>query len=72
MTEEVKVWEYRVRKFGSFWSGVNEAEVEEHLNQWGQDGWEVVSAVSFENVNKLTIVARRPLTDRTRRSRTMP
>ena len=72
MPEETQAWEYRVQNFGTFWSGIKENEVEQALNEWGQDGWEVVSSVGFENSNKITVIAKRPLSDRIRRRRTLP
>jgi hypothetical protein len=72
MPEETQAWEYRVEKFGTFWSGIKENEVEQALNEWGQDGWEVVSSVGFENSNKITVIAKRLLSDHIRRRRTLP
>ena len=72
MPEETRQWEYRVQKIGSIWSGVKPEEMEEMLNQWGLEGWEVVSAVGFENTNKITVIATRALSERIRRQRSMP
>lgn len=71
MTENVQ-WEYRVETFGSFWRGVEDAELEAILNRWGEEGWEVVGFRTVENSNRAQIIARRPLTRRERRRRTMP
>ncbi|HEY3311162.1 MAG TPA: DUF4177 domain-containing protein [Anaerolineales bacterium] len=72
MSNEFQAWEYRVQKFGSIWTGTREAELEKILNEWGQEGWEVVSSAGLESGNKITVIAKRPLSDRVRRSRSMP
>ena len=72
MYEEIKNWEYRVQSVGGFFSGVKAEELEELLNEWGEDGWEVVSTHIIENANKINVIAKRPLTDRIRRERSRP
>ena len=72
MSEEIKQWEYRVQTVGGFFSGIKAEELEELLNEWGEDGWEVVSTHIIENANKVNVIAKRPLTDRTRRERSRP
>ena len=72
MYEEIKQWEYRVQTVGAFFSGVKADELEELLNEWGEDGWEVVAAHIVENANKINVIAKRPLTDRVRRERSRP
>jgi hypothetical protein len=72
MPDEIQLWEYRVQTVGSFLSGVKADELEELLNEWGEEGWEVVSTHILENANKINVIAKRPLTDRARRRRTMP
>jgi len=72
MAEEIKQWEYRVQTVGSFWSGVKADELEQLLNEWGEEGWEVVSTHIIENVNKINVIAKRPLARETRRYRSMP
>jgi len=72
MYEDVKQWEYRVQTVGAFFSGVKAEELEELLNEWGEDGWEVVSTHIIENANKINVIAKRPLTDRVRRERSRP
>ncbi len=69
---EFNQWEYRVQSVGGFFSGVKAEELEELLNAWGQDGWEVVSTHIIENANKINVIAKRPLTLRSRRERSMP
>ena len=72
MVEEIKQWEYRVQTVGGFFSGVKAEELEELLNEWGEDGWEVVSTYIIENANKIRVIAKRLLTDRIRRERSRP
>ena len=72
MYEDSKQWEYRVETFGGFFTGVRSNELEEMLNEWGEDGWEVVSTHIIENANKINVIAKRPLTDRARRERSRP
>jgi len=72
MADETKLWEYRVQTVGGFFKGVPADELEELLNEWGVDGWEVVSTHILENANKINVIAKRPLTRTTRRERSMP
>ena len=72
MTDEVKQWEYRVQTVGGFFTGVKAEALEELLNEWGADGWEVVSTHIIENANKINVIAKRPLTRTARRERSMP
>jgi len=65
-------WEYRVETIGGFFKGVKADELEEMLNEWGEDGWEVVATHIIENANKINVIAKRPLTDRVRRDRSRP
>jgi hypothetical protein len=72
MAEEMQKWEYRVQTVGGFFKGVPADELEELLNEWGADGWEVVSTHILENANKINVIAKRPLTRTARRERSMP
>jgi len=72
MAEEIKQWEYRVQTVGAFWSGVKADELEQLLNEWGEEGWEVVSTHILENMNKINVIAKRPLTREVTRRRSMP
>jgi len=72
MYEDIKQWEYRVQTVGGFFTGVKAEALEEMLNEWGEDGWEVVSTHIIENANKINVIAKRLLTDRTRRERSRP
>ena len=72
MKDASKQWEYRVQTIGGFFTGVKADELEEMLNEWGEDGWEVVSTHIIENANKINVIAKRPLIDRVRRERSRP
>jgi hypothetical protein len=72
MTNEIEKWEYRAETFGGFWKGIKMEDVQEILNQWGEQGWEVVSATGFEHYNNIHVIAKRPLTRETIRKRSMP
>ncbi|MBU0510297.1 MAG: DUF4177 domain-containing protein [Chloroflexi bacterium] len=66
---EITRWEYRVKTIGSVLRGAKDEETEATLNEWGEDGWEVISARPPTNSSKMTIVAKRPLTTATQRQR---
>ena len=70
--DETTQWEYRVLTFGSGLRGPKDDVVEAELNGWGEEGWELVAIRSHENSNKMTVVAKRPLTPGARRQRSMP
>ena len=44
--EEQLLWEYRVQNFGNVWKSYKPEEMTAELNLWGEQGWEVVSAIS--------------------------
>jgi hypothetical protein len=69
---EASEWEYRVVTFGGALRGPKDEELEAELNALGAEGWEVVGALPRENSNKVTVVAKRPLTSSVRRRRTTP
>ena len=64
-------WEYRVLTIGRVW-GTKDEQIEETLNEWGAEGWEAVSVYTPEGSGKVTIVAKRPLTEAVRRRRSWP
>lgn len=64
-------WEYRVQSFGHAFRGPKDEELEEVLNAWGEESWEVVSALPRESSPKVTVVAKRPLPSATRRRRSL-
>jgi hypothetical protein len=71
MTDEIPKWEYRVQTIGNMF-GTKDENIEAMLNEWGDDGWEVTHVYTPEGSGKVTVVAKRPLTRETRRSRSMP
>jgi hypothetical protein len=71
MTEEIKLWEYRVRTIGSVF-GTKDENIEATLNEWGAEGWEATQVYTPEGSGKVTMVAKRPLTSSSRRQRSMP
>ena len=70
MTEYEK-WEYRVETIGSAF-GTKDELLQDTLDEWGEEGWEVISARPPTNSSKITIVAKRPLTRTARRLRNLP
>ena len=65
-------WEYRVQTFGTFFSATKDEALEEALNEWGIDGWEVISLRGVENTSKVVVVAKRLLTAAVRRRHSFP
>jgi hypothetical protein len=70
MTEELKLWEYRVQTIGHVFGTKDEA-IASTLNEWGEEGWEAVSVYTPEGSGKVTIVVKRPLTRSARRERSI-
>ena len=71
MTEEFKQWEYRVQTIGSLF-GTKDEHIQATLDEWGSEGWEAVNVYTPYGTGNITIVAKRPLTERARRIRSMP
>jgi hypothetical protein len=71
MTESNQ-WEYRIQTVGSTFSQPKDEDLETLLNEWGEEGWEVIAAQNQESTNKVRIIAKRPLSRSTRRSRSWP
>lgn len=71
MTDEYQKWEYRVQTIGSVF-GTKDEVIEKTLDEWGEEGWEAISVYTPYGSGKITIVAKRPLTERARRMRSMP
>ncbi|RCK76789.1 MAG: hypothetical protein ANABAC_3214 [Anaerolineae bacterium] len=69
---EINAWEYRIVSLGSWWRGPRDEDLEAALNELGAAGWEVVGFANEYSSGKVRLVAKRPLTDRTRRQRSMP
>ena len=71
MAEETKQWEYRVQTIGSIF-GTKDEQIEAALDDLGTDGWEAINVYTPYGSGKVTIVAKRSLTERARRMRSMP
>jgi hypothetical protein len=71
MSEEIKQWEYRVQTIGSIF-GTKDEHIQATLDEWGTEGWEAINVFTPEGSGKITIVAKRPLMERARRTRSMP
>ena len=71
MTEEYNLWEYRVQTIGSMF-GTKDELIQATLDEWGEQGWEAINVFTPEGSGKITIVAKRPLTESVRRRRSMP
>ena len=65
MSETIQ-WEYRVLTIGSAF-GTKDEQIEAVLNEGGLEGWEPTQVYTPSQSGKVTIVAKRPLTDSTRR-----
>lgn len=71
MTDEYQKWEYRIQTIGSVF-GTKDEQIEATLDEWGEEGWEAVNVYTPYGSGKITIVAKRPLTERARRMRSIP
>lgn len=71
MSNETEKWEYKVLTIGSVF-GTKDEDIEETINSWGMEGWEVVNVYTPYGSGKITIVAKRPLTREAVRRRSMP
>lgn len=69
MTRKSKLWEYHVQTVGGFFTVFMTDKLEEMLNEWCEDGWEVVSTHIIENANKINVITKRLLTDCVHRER---
>lgn len=70
MSDEIKQWEYQVQTIGSIF-GTKDEFIQATLNEWGMEGWEAINVYTPYGSGKITIVAKRLLTDRARRMRSM-
>jgi len=68
MNDEFKQWEYRVQTIGSMF-GTKDENIQATLDEWGSEGWEVINVYTPYGSGKITIVAKRPLTELVRRQR---
>ncbi len=71
MTEQPVQWEYQVETIGRS-LGTKDELIEETLNAWGEDGWEIINVFTPSGSGKITLVAKRPLTTAARRRQSMP
>lgn len=71
MAEEITQWEYRAQTIGSIF-GTKDELIQATLDDWGSEGWEAIAVYTPYGSGKVTIVAKRPLTDRRRRLRSLP
>jgi hypothetical protein len=71
MADEIKQWEYRVQTIGGFF-GTKDEHIQATLNDWGEEGWEAINVYTPSGSGNTTIVAKRPLTQRVRRMRSIP
>ncbi len=71
MADEFKQWEYRVQTIGSMF-GTKDENIQATLDEWGMEGWEAINVYTPSQSGKVTIVAKRPLTELVRRRRSMP
>ena len=71
MTDEYQKWEYRVQTIGSLF-GTKDELIQTTLDEWGEEGWEAINVFTPEGSGKITMVAKRPLTERARRMRSIP
>jgi hypothetical protein len=69
---EMTKWEYRVETWGSAWKSNKDEDLEALLNEWGEEGWEVISAEHQASSVKITLIAKRPLTGSSHRERGWP
>jgi hypothetical protein len=68
---ETNQWEYRVQTIGGAF-GTRDEQIESLLNEWGLEGWEATQVYTPSQSNKVTIVARRPLSLENRRRSSWP
>ena len=61
-----------MESIGSVWSSLKDKDLEAILNAWGEEGWEVISAFPTAGSNKIKVIAKRPLSERSRRQRNWP
>ncbi|MCC6569108.1 MAG: hypothetical protein IT315_07710 [Anaerolineales bacterium] len=52
--------------------GTKDEYIQATLDEWGSEGWEAINVYTPSGSGNVTIVAKRPLTERARRMRSMP
>jgi hypothetical protein len=71
--DEKSLWEYRVESYGmGAFGGMKDDGLEALLNDWGEEGWEVIFMFQPQGGTKLRVIGRRALTRERRRERTLP
>jgi len=65
-------WEYRIETFGTYWSRPKDENLQDTLDEWGEEGWDVISVYAASTGERITVVAKRPLSMGTRRQRSWP
>jgi hypothetical protein len=65
----VQQWEYRVETVGSFFWGIKDEQLSQLLNDWGEEGWEIINLVHPPNYEKMRVIAKRPVDRPARRPR---
>ena len=71
MAEDIKQWEYRVQTIGGVF-GTKDELIQAKLDEWGTEGWEAINVYTPSGSGKMTMVAKRPLTEWGRRTRSLP
>ena len=71
MADEHLQWEYRVQTIGSAF-GTKDEYIQATLDAWGLEGWEAINVYTPYGSGKVTLVAKRRLTDQIRRRRSIP
>jgi hypothetical protein len=71
MTERMK-WEYRIQTLGSTFKQAKDEELEALLNEWGEEGWEIIAAHNLESSSKVRLIAKRTSGRTVSRSRSWP
>lgn len=69
---EKQQWEYRVEILGSTMTAMKNEALQDVLNEWGEEGWELVAIFLLEHSSKMRLVAKRPLELSSRRRRSWP
>jgi hypothetical protein len=70
MTEAL-LWEYRVQTIGTVF-GTKDEQIQALLNEWGLEGWEATQVYTPSQSSKVTVVAKRQLSEATRRRASWP
>lgn len=59
---EIQRWEYKYETHsGGAFRAPSDQEIQDYLNELGEQGWEVIDFVQHPNTNKIAFAAKRPL-----------